>query len=301
VFEPDLAIVKEGPSTTLAPGDDFNYTMTVQNTGIVPAKNFVVTDTLVSGLTLLSVNSGGFNCAGTTTLTCTFPGTLNPGGRAAFSIRVHLADDYSLGSVANTGVVGPNDDTPDDNTSTVLTPVQEPGLAPPDLGIVKKGPASAVPGGTITYTLTVKNTGTISTSNFTVADPLAAGLTFVSAAGTGWDCVGPGVNCVHAGSLAPGATSVITVVTTLASGYTADTFTNTATVGPTDGTPDDNTSTAVVPVRRPITGTPEQPTALPFTGSNSNGMVLVGLGTLVLGLGLLASAGRRRTGFYIEG
>jgi uncharacterized repeat protein (TIGR01451 family) len=53
------------------------------------------------------------------------------------------------------------------------------------------------------------------------------------------------------GSLAPGASATINVVTTLASNYASTTLSNVAVVGPPDATPANNTSTAVTAVTLP--------------------------------------------------
>jgi uncharacterized repeat protein (TIGR01451 family) len=49
-------------------------------------------------------------------------------------------------------------------------------------------PDPVIPGGLLTYTLTVQNAGPIDASNVTVTNTLPAGSVFQSATGTGWDC-----------------------------------------------------------------------------------------------------------------
>ena len=71
--------------------------------------------------------------------------------------------------------------------------------------------------GTVTYTLTVANNGPSDAAAVSVLDTLPAGVTFVSAAGTGWTCTNVGnvsVTCTRP-TLATGVTApVITVVVT---------------------------------------------------------------------------------------
>jgi uncharacterized repeat protein (TIGR01451 family) len=123
----------------------------------------------------------------------------------------------------------------------------------PDLSIVKTGPASAVtPGSTVAYTLVVTNIGNAVATSGPVTDDLPAALTFVSAGGTGFACTGTShIVCNLTGSLAPGASATINVVTTLASNYASTTLSNVAVVGPPDATPANNTSTAVTAVTLP--------------------------------------------------
>ncbi|MCU1590843.1 MAG: domain containing protein [Frankiales bacterium] len=138
------------------------------------------------------------------------------------------------------------------NTSTVHTVVPTRVSTSPDLALVKTGPAAVHPGDAVPYSLVVTNTGNAAASNVTVTDALPAGLTLVSAGGTGFTCSGTAhLSCLLAGSLLPGASATVNVVTTLAAGYAASTVANVAVVNPTDGTPADNTSTAVTNVILP--------------------------------------------------
>jgi uncharacterized repeat protein (TIGR01451 family) len=141
-------------------------------------------------------------------------------------------------------------------SSTVRTKVPvrvTPPVTAPDLSIVKTGPASAVtPGSTVAYTLVVTNIGNAVATSGPVTDDLPAALTFVSAGGTGFACTGTShIVCNLTGSLAPGASATINVVTTLASNYASTTLSNVAVVGPPDATPANNTSTAVTAVTLP--------------------------------------------------
>jgi uncharacterized repeat protein (TIGR01451 family) len=202
--------------------------------------------------------------------------------------------------------------TPPPTTAPPTTP--PPTTAPPadepDVAIVKTGPASASPGDTVTWTLTVSNTGTATATGATVTDTLPDGVAFVSATGLGWDCsYTTALSCTDTLPLAAGATSPITVVGTLGTDFTADSFTNTAVVGPDDATPGDNTSSATTTVTIPtqggggggeVTG-PGTPSAggggggvgLPFTGAPIGLMMLVGQTLFAFG-GMMLLLGRRR-------
>jgi uncharacterized repeat protein (TIGR01451 family) len=105
------------------------------------------------------------------------------------------------------------------------------------------------------YNLNVSNAGSVTTSGtITVTDVLPANLTYVSAAGTGWNCNYTSgtrtVSCTNPGPLAPGANSniVLTVTPT-----TTGTINNTATVAISgDTVAADNTSTDSVTVNGPL-------------------------------------------------
>ncbi|MBL8115796.1 MAG: DUF11 domain-containing protein [Acidobacteria bacterium] len=114
-----------------------------------------------------------------------------------------------------------------------------------------------------------------------VGDTLPAGLSFVSAAGTGWNCTGQGqtVGCNFTGALAPSASSSITVTTAVAPGATSS-LTNRAVMSaygdtdPTNNVAIDTVSLAggaavpsvnlVVPAKGPTAGG----TAVTIYGSN---------------------------------
>ena len=72
-------------------------------------------------------------------------------------------------------------------------------------------------GGSVSYSLVVANAGPSDAATVSVTDTLPAGVTFVSATGTGWTCTNSGnvsVTCTRP-TLATGATApTITVVVT---------------------------------------------------------------------------------------
>src|SRR4029077_13620295 len=73
------------------------------------------------------------------------------------------------------------DGNPGDNTSTTTTAV----VINADLAVMKTGPASALPGATVTYTITVSNYGPSDATGVVLSDPPSAGLTLVSVSGSG--------------------------------------------------------------------------------------------------------------------
>ena len=102
--------------------------------------------------------------------------------------------------------------------------------------------------GNVTYTVTVTNAGPSPATNVSVADTLPGGVTFVSAAGTGWTCNPPVlgvVTCTRA-ALAVGAAPGITIVITpTATGMLTNNVSVTATE-PDPTTPNSATATTTV-------------------------------------------------------
>lgn len=107
----------------------------------------------------------------------------------------------------------------------------------PELSIVKSGAGAALVGGVVNYTLDVKQIGHTSQMLYSgdvvkVMDTLPAGLTFISATGTGWTCgvTGQNVNCDYLVSATMTPTSTLpTIGISTSVDYSATgTLTNTA-------------------------------------------------------------------------
>lgn len=250
----DLGIAKSSVGEFKA-GKQGVYEFTVTNFGPSAAAGPVkVTDQLPAELSYDSVaSSDGWSCSATgQDLTCTRAGGLALGASSTFRVTVDVAETLS-GNVQNTAAVdGPTPDpNPGNDTDTDDTGVD----VESDLSIVKSLVTDpVVAGADVTYRLAVHNDGpATSPGPITVTDALPAGLTFVSAAGTGWTCSAAAgvVTCDRAASLASGADApVITVVAHVDSGVGTTTLTNVASVdGPaTDPTPADNTDDVDTPV-----------------------------------------------------
>jgi uncharacterized repeat protein (TIGR01451 family)/fimbrial isopeptide formation D2 family protein len=249
----DLSITKVHTGAVTA-GQDVTYQLTVANAGPSVAASPVVTDVLPSGLTFVSASGPGWSCSfdtPTSTLTCVDPVGIGAGSTAPRVTVVALLASAATGTVANTATVASTtpDPDPSNNSSTDTAPI----TTSADLAITKVHTATLVAGGTVTYTLTVTDSGPSDAVAPTVTDALPADLTYVSAGGVGWTCTfdapSSTITCTATGGLGAGSSGVITVVTTLAPDATG-TLTNTASV--TSATPDpdpaNNSSTDTGPV-----------------------------------------------------
>src|SRR6185295_17966878 len=96
---PDLLTTKTGPQgpNTVIAGQNFTYTITVENRGAVAATNVVITDPLPAGVTFVSATNGATENAGTVTKNV---GLLNAGVSSSFQITVTASNTPQL--VANT-------------------------------------------------------------------------------------------------------------------------------------------------------------------------------------------------------
>ena len=256
----DLAITKTGPATVVA-GSSVSYSLTVTNNGPSDAANLTVTDTLPAGITFVSGSGGGWACSnvGNVSVTCTRAALV--AGATAPVITVVVTAPAQAASLTNTASVASTTADPNaaDNTATASTTV----TASADLAITKTGPATVVAGSLVSYSLVVSNNGPSDAANLSVTDTLPAGVTFVSATGTGWACTNVGnvsATCTRP-ALATGTTAptITVVVTAPAQGAT---LTDTATVSSATSDPvaGNNTSTASTTV------TPSADLAITKTG-----------------------------------
>jgi uncharacterized repeat protein (TIGR01451 family) len=144
----DVAVVKTGPAEA-APGDDITWTITVSNTGTVPAADVVVTDALPTGTTLVSFSGDGWSHSGDA---FSLAGELGVGASSTLTVVATLAADYAEATVSNTAVVTPADETPGDNTSTVVTDVTQPPGGGGGGGGITEPPFTGGGGGTLPRT-----------------------------------------------------------------------------------------------------------------------------------------------------
>ncbi len=249
----DLELTKVHQGTFVA-GSTGTYHFTVTNNGpSVASAAIQVVDQLEPELTFLSDDSPDWSCSATAggLLTCTRASSLAVGDTSEFGISVGIASAH-VGDVLNTATVSsPTDDphlpnnTSDDSTGVTLEA---------DLGIVKSHTGTATAGEDLAFTLEVTNHGSSdSPAPITVSDSLPPGMTYRSAAGTGWNCSASGrvVTCTSTSVLPANDSSTITVNVGVAPDAGPAFFLNWASVDGTivDPNPDNNTDFDIVAVR----------------------------------------------------
>jgi uncharacterized repeat protein (TIGR01451 family) len=164
---PVLTLSKTGPAAVLV-GEPIIYTLTVTNSGITMATNLVITDAIPAGATYLS---GGIKVGGVVSWTLD---SLAIGATAQVTFAVTATDsitnsDYRVEAAEGVSATGQQP------VSTEVSPVPVPVLT-----ISKQGPATALAGQPISYTLIVTNSGTATATNLVITDAIPAGATYVS-------------------------------------------------------------------------------------------------------------------------
>ncbi len=257
----DLSVTNVGTPNPVTPGGTVTYTQIVTNNSTTDAVNAVFSENISQGTTFTSISAPtGWVCTtpavgGTGVITCTDPDvagsssgtfTVVTGIPAATASGTQITDTASIAS-------GTNDPNLTNNTATVVTLVAASTSA--DVRVTKAASASLVsPGGTITYTVVVKNYGPATSVTNILADTLPTAATFASIAqsGTAWTCSTPAVgstgtiSCTLA-SFASGASTTFTVVMNIPAGDAAGTvLTNSASASSSTTDPNPNNNSATV-------------------------------------------------------
>jgi uncharacterized repeat protein (TIGR01451 family) len=247
----DLAITKTDGVTTATPGGSVTYTITASNAGPSNAPGSTAADTFPASLTCTwtCVGAGGGTCTASGSGNVNDSVNLPSGGSVTYTASCTLSS-AATGTLSNTATVtaagGVTDPTPGNNSATDSDTL----AASADLSITKTdGVMTAIPTGTLTYTITAANAGPSDAPGATVADTFPASLTCT------WTCAGAGGGtCTASGSgnlndtanLPNGGSVTYTASCTLSSAATG-TVSNTATVtapgGVTDPTPGNNSAT----------------------------------------------------------
>ncbi len=263
----DLAMAKTVTSGGTVPGQGVTYQVVVTNNGPSAVTGATVTDTVpatVTGVTWTCSATGGGACAhasgsgnalaetvdlpASATATYTIAGTVSPSATGTLANTATVAPPAGV-----TDLVSGNDSA---TASTSLTTTL-------DLSITKtSSPANALPGGTITYTITVGNAGPGDAVGARVADTLPDEIGLVTwncSASTGSSCAASGtVRIDDTVNVKSGGTLTYTLEGVLDPSAVAP-VQNTATVTPpagvTDTTPGNNTATDTnTPTQIALTG-----------------------------------------------
>ncbi|MEA3207271.1 MAG: hypothetical protein QOE70_328 [Chthoniobacter sp.] len=177
----DLVVTKSGPPTVIA-GTSVTYVITVRNNGKSDAQNVALTDSLPANTTFVSQSQSGgpvFTLDSSGNDLSDTIATLPAGAAATFNVIASVDSSVAINtSLSDTAMANSSttDPDPSNNASTATTTVD----TRADLMVIKKGPATATPGASITYVITVTNKGESDARNVVLTDTLPPETTFVS-------------------------------------------------------------------------------------------------------------------------
>lgn len=227
----DISVIKTASPVPVIPGSLVTYTITIANAGPNTAEDVILTDFIPSELESpeASLNGGSFSpWAGSLAV-----GSLSNAQTAVITLKGNVLPDAvgQLHNVAEVSTATP-DPNPDNNRTELET-----ALSPSaDLSITKTGmPTPAIPGESVTYTLTISNAGPSVAKDITVIDAIPAlleNVQYQTNAGSGWM---PWSGLIQIASINPDDSAVLTIRGTLSPTATG-TLLNTAFV--TSATPD---------------------------------------------------------------
>jgi large repetitive protein len=169
-----LEILKTASSNFVLAGNEFSYSIDINNTGPSDAVNITVVDTLPAGLTFVSASNGGILVNGIVKWT---EPLLTGGSGKKYSIFVHVNNDVSNGTVVR-NLAYVNSDNSDHQVGS--TPVEITVHAQSELIIQKNAVASVISGENMTYSIQVFNNGPSDAPNVLVTDTLPLGVKLVS-------------------------------------------------------------------------------------------------------------------------
>lgn len=184
VEPPELEIVKQVDSLQAYAGDTLTYTISVENTGEVTGENPLVSDTLPLNTILIpgSITGGGTYDAQTGIISWQ-PGNMNPGESVSYEFKVAVESSTPENTtITNIALAELADLLFADTVGTLI--VAKP--PPPELEIVKQvDSVQAYAGDTLTYTISVENTGEVTAENPLVSDTLPLNTTLIPGSITG--------------------------------------------------------------------------------------------------------------------
>ena len=212
---PELVQSKSVDQTTAVPGDTLTYTMGVANDGTADATGVTAADTLPAGVTFVAATTNGAGTYDSATgvwsigtvahdasVTLTITATVNAGTAASTQINRFIITSTGIPVI----VLDACSDVPTESCASTTIP------GVPRLVQNKTvDQASAPVGSTLTYTMTLANTGSGDATGVVAHDALPAGASFVNADTNGSGTFDAMTGAWSIGTIAVGATATLTV------------------------------------------------------------------------------------------
>ncbi|WP_299921853.1 hypothetical protein [uncultured Nocardioides sp.] len=248
----DLTVTKTASRDRISAGEGVTYTLTVVDNGPSLAADVTLTDTMPAGIVPAAATATAGSCAITGQLVECDLGDVAPGAPVTVTITASTAPGATAGARDNTATVtsATADPAPGNDAATATVTIG----AEADVQLTKLANSDTfVPGRQVGWSIVVNNLGPSTARGVVVTDTLPDAVTITAAFhGTATPCsvAGQVVTC-DLGDRVPGQ-RVITIVGTLASGYTGSTLANTARAATTstDPVPGNDTATATTGIVR---------------------------------------------------
>ncbi len=226
----DLGVSKDDGVGTYTSGGQLTYTVIVTNAGPSVAPNAIVSDVLPGQIQTWTWTCVGtpINASGCTpsaaNSTSSFSDlvTISPSGRITYQVVANLWPT-ATGTLTNVATIAPPANIIDPNLTN--NTARDVDTTSHDLRIVKGANAAALagvaPGQTVTYSIAYTNTGPEASLGARLSDVVPVSTTYVSCAG-GVSCGSTGAAAGSVvswtlGNLAPGASSVVTLIVQITS------------------------------------------------------------------------------------
>ncbi|MGE3488948.1 MAG: MBG domain-containing protein [Vicinamibacterales bacterium] len=253
--EPNVTVTKSVSAASALPGGSLVYTIDYANTGNADAANFAISDVLPARTTFASATGGGTNAGNTVTWSL---GTLAAGASSSVTVTVTLDAVFPAGTTTLSNVaVYATPDVPACTSGCTTPPVTTTVMAAPVLTVTKSvSAATALPGGSLVYTIGYSNTGDADATNVSLSDVLPARTTFASLTGPGAHAAG--TVTWNIGTVAVGDSGSVSVTVTLDAAFPNGTTTlSNAAVYTTPDVPACTTSCTTPPVTTTVTAAPD--------------------------------------------
>ncbi|SCC13493.1 DUF7507 domain-containing protein [Bacillus wiedmannii] len=205
-------------------GDTLTYMITLNQTGNVAANDVIIQDMIPQGTTFIenSVIVNGDALPGVSPVSGIPIGTIIVGGNASASFQVSVTSIPTPNELNNKAIttfnyiVNPNNVpvTNTNTTNTVTTTVQNDNV----FAIKSVDVTNALPGQTVTYTITITNSGNVTIEDLLVIDTAPVDTTFVTGSVTINGINQPNANPengIALGNLAPNESTIITFQVTI--------------------------------------------------------------------------------------